>query len=271
MRPSTDTIRDGCSESGDRLMEDEPVSIDVGMRDAVLSGWYQAETGELFKGLVISSDDVVVDVGCGDGLTARFCAGRGASIIVTDIDPIKVQATERSLAGIAARSVRAMVSDSNPLPIEDGTASVVVSTEVLEHVDDPAQFLSELVRIGRSGARYLLTVPDPVAEALQKHLAHPSYFAKPNHVRIIQRDEFAALVSAAGLVVEQRSSYGFYWSLWWLMFWSSKVDFIGAPSPVLDTWARTWMALLDTPDGETVKRVLDDFMPKSQLILARKV
>ena len=148
-------------------MEDEPVSIDVGMRDAVLSGWYQAETGELFKGLVISSDDVVVDVGCGDGLTARFCAGRGASIIVTDIDPIKVQATERSLAGIAARSVRAMVSDSNPLPIEDGTASVVVSTEVLEHVDDPAQFLSELVRIGRSGARCLLTVPDPVAEALQ--------------------------------------------------------------------------------------------------------
>ena len=251
-------------------MEDEVVAVDVGLRDAVLSGWYQSETGELFKGLVISSDDVVVDVGCGDGGTARFCAGRGASMIVTDIDPTKVEATERSLADTPARSVRAMVSDSNPLPIEDGTASVVISTEVLEHVDDPAQFLSELARIGRSGARYLLTVPDPVAEALQKHLAHPSYFAKPNHVRIIQRDEFAELVSAAGLVIEQRSSYGFYWSLWWLMFWTTEVDFIGAPHPVFDNWARTWTALLDTPQGETVKRVLDNFMPKSQVILARK-
>ncbi|SEC04685.1 Methyltransferase domain-containing protein [Rhizobiales bacterium GAS191] len=251
-------------------MEDNSVAVDVGLRDAVLSGWYQAQTGELFQGLAISAADTVLDVGCGDGGSAHFCASRGASMIVTDVDATKVEATKRLLASIPAREIRAMVSDSNPLPLEDGAASVVISTEVLEHVDDPAQFLSELVRVGRSGARYLLTVPDPVCEALQKHLAHPSYFAKPNHVRVIQREEFAELVRAAGLVIERRASYGFYWSLWWLMFWTTRVDFIGARHPVLDNWARTWSALLDTPQGATVKRVLDSFMPKSQVILARK-
>jgi SAM-dependent methyltransferase len=120
-------------------MEDKSVAVDVGLRDAVLSGWYQAQTGELFQGLAISAADTVLDVGCGDGGSAHFCASRGASMIVTDVDATKVEATKRLLASIPAREIRAMVSDSNPLPLEDGAASVVISTEVLEHVDDPAR------------------------------------------------------------------------------------------------------------------------------------
>ncbi|WP_215199644.1 methyltransferase domain-containing protein, partial [Escherichia coli] len=41
-----------------------------------------------------------------------------------------------------------LVSDCDPLPLADATATRVVSTEVIEHVDDPRQFLAELVRVG---------------------------------------------------------------------------------------------------------------------------
>ena len=241
----------------------------VGLHDAVLSGWFVRERGELFEGLPITRDDVVLDVGCGDGGIAGFCGERGAAIILADSDPERVSAAERRLAGTAARNVRALITDCNPLPLPDDTASIVISTEVLEHVDDPHKFLAELVRVGREGARYLLTVPDPVCETLQKTLAPPSYFAKPNHIRIIERDEFAAMVEAVGLTIERRASYGFYWSLWWLMFWVCKVD-LGQAHPVLDGWAQTWGALLDSPGGPQVKKVLDSFMPKSQVIIARK-
>lgn len=54
--------------------------------------------------------------------------------------------------------------------------------------------MAELVRVGQPGAQYLLTVPDPVAETVQKNLAPDSYFQKPNHIRIFQRDEFEQLV-----------------------------------------------------------------------------
>lgn len=242
----------------------------VAMWDAKCSGWFDGETGELFKGLRVTADDIVLDVGCGDGGISHFCGLQGAAMILADSDPEKVAAAERAFRGTPARSVRTIVSDSNPLPLPAETASVVIATEVLEHVDDPDAFLTEIVRVGRRGAAYLLTVPDPVAENLQKTLAPPGYFEKPNHIRIIGRDEFARMVEKAGLVIERRGSYGFYWAMWWLMFWACNVDLSDPRHPILENWARTWGALLDTSQGAQIKGVLDTFMPKSQLIIARK-
>jgi hypothetical protein len=54
------------------------------------------------------------------------------------------------------------------------------------------------------------------------------------------------------------------------MIWTCEDEMVDSRHPVLDNWARTWAALLDTPHGLKVKRVLDDFMPKSQIIIARK-
>ncbi|NKI70556.1 methyltransferase domain-containing protein [Collimonas pratensis] len=242
----------------------------LGLSDALASGWYLQDSDELYRGFQISADDVVLDVGCGDGGNALFCANRGAHVIVADIDPVKVDATKQRLADSSARVVQGLVSDVNPLPLVDGVASKVISMEVLEHVDDPAQFLRELVRVGRSGAQYLLTVPDPVQEQLQKEVAPAAYFQKPNHIRIIQRDEFEKMVTDAGLVIEDHSYYGFYWSIWWLFFWVCKVDHSNAHHPLLDSWTKTWEILMQSPNGEQVRKTLNDFMPKSQVIIAHK-
>lgn len=258
----------------DSTARDVPVSpIDsfhIGLKDALLSGWYLQESNELYRGFSIGVEDVVLDVGCGDGGNALFCANRGAHMIVADIDAIKVESTKLRLAATSAREVQGVVTDANPLLLADGIASKVVSTEVLEHVDDPVQFLSELVRVGKSGAQYLLTVPDPVQEQLQMKVAPVSYFQKPNHIRIIQRDEFEKMVTDAGLVIESHSYYGFYWSVWWLFFWVCKIDIDNAQHPLLENWAKTWEILMNSPNGDRVRNVLNDFMPKSQIIIARK-
>ena len=49
---------------------------------------------------------------------------------------------------------------------------------------------------------YLLTVPDPVGESLQKKLAPDLYWRTPNHLRVFERDEFDRLVIEAGLTIE---------------------------------------------------------------------
>lgn len=247
-----------------------PMRTDPGLRDAVLSGWFLNATGELFRGFPVTGDDIVLDVGCGDGGNANFCASRGAALILADIDPHKIAAAVRRLDGSAARSIMPLVSDANPLPLPDGAASRIVSTEVIEHVDEPTQFLSELVRVGRPGALYLLTVPDPVAETLQKDVAPQSYFEKPNHVRIVGRDEFARMVTEAGLVIERRDSCGFYWSIWWLLFWPANTSAENPNSPLLENWAKTWDSLLETPQAAQMQKVFDGLMPKTQIIIARK-
>ncbi len=259
--------------SPERLISDIPGGIpprSLGLQDAVISGWYASDTGELFSGFRITAEDVFIDVGCGDGGSATFSARQGAEVILTDIDVAKLGEAEDRCRKAGARKVTAHVSDSVPLPIKAETGTRLLCSEVLEHVDNPERVLTELVRIGKPGALYLLTVPDPVCEEMQKHLAPPSYFTKPNHVRIFSREAFGALVEKSGLVIEQRQYYGFFWSMWWLLFWSADVSLEHPHHPLLDHWAETWTALLDTKDGVRVKRVFDRLMPKSQVIVARK-
>jgi SAM-dependent methyltransferase len=253
-----------------RKWNDISGSRGVGLRDAVLSGWFQNDTNEIFRGVPIGDQDVVVDVGCGDGGNASFCVRRGAKVILVDADKEAIAAATARLRTIHPDNVEAHVSDGNPLPMQDAIATRVICTEVLEHVDDPAQLMRELVRIGKPGARYLITVPDSLQENLQKQVAPPNYFQKPNHIRIIERQEFSDLVEQAGLVIDEKAYYGFFWSIWWAMFWACKVDLEHPSHAVLDHWTEAWRALMDMPDGQDLKLKLDQFMPKSQVIVAHK-
>lgn len=243
---------------------------DPTLHDAYLSGWFQQNTGELMKGFPINSEDTVLDVGCGDGPFIHFCASRGAEVIFVDIDAQKVAAVEQLLQSTSARQIHPIVSDANPLPLADERADKIVCMEVLEHVEDPAKFMQELVRVGKSGALYLITVPDALGESVQRHLAPESYFQKPNHIRVFSREDFDALIENAGLVIEKRVHYGFFWSMWWFFFWACKQDLSSPWHPLLQNWNQTWSMLLSLPDGPRIKKVLDDTMPKSQAIIARK-
>jgi SAM-dependent methyltransferase len=260
----------------------------VALQEIHRCGLFNNATGEIMRGFAVDDTDTVVDVGCGDGGTTLFAARRGAAVIGVDVLEDKIEALRRRLANLAEenalalrsddappprlpRSFQAIVSDANPLPLPDGCATKVVCQEVLEHVDDPAQFMSELARIGRPGARYLLSVPDAALEHANKKIAAPCYWGKPNHLRIFERDQFARLVIDAGLRIEKRMLYGFYWSMWWSLYWGDPPCQIGGyGSPVLDHWNLLWAALLNDPKKAAVAEALDQLLPKSQYIFAVK-
>jgi SAM-dependent methyltransferase len=241
----------------------------LGLHDAVLSGWYDREKGQLMTGFPVGPEDVVVDVGSGDGGAAGFCGRLGAHVILCDIDPARLEGAAARVRSASDCRLDTYVTDSTPLPLADGAASRVICTEVLEHVDDPAAIMAELVRIGRPGALYLISVPGAAQEHIQQVLAPPSYFQKPNHIRIFERDEFHALVERAGLVIEHRSAYGFFWSMWFAFFWQTDAP-MGGTHPMLDAWAATWSQVLAGKDGLRIKAVLDDVLPKAQVVVARK-
>ncbi|AZO86767.1 SAM-dependent methyltransferase [Stutzerimonas stutzeri] len=255
---------------------------DIGLYDALLDGWFLGDSGELLKGFAITADDTLLDVGCGEGVATLFAIRQGASVIFTDSEHDKVRELARQVTAQSDRANLGLVSNSLPLPLADGCASKVVCMEVLEHIDQPEPFMAELVRMGRPGAQYLLSVPSPVGEHLQKGIAPASYFQSPNHVQIFTPERFAALVEDAGLVIEHRQATGFFWVMGMIFFWASERaagrdlggavrDRIQAPyPPLMESWAKTWQDLLAQPDGLAIKQMLDRFMPKSQVIIARK-
>ena len=243
----------------------------VGLRDAILGGWYGENTGELFRGMPIGADDVVVDVGCGAGFNSMFCARHGARVYAVDREPqiIRQMRAQLSVEGNARHL--ALVSDANPLPLDDGMATRVICTEVLQHVDAPQPMLAELVRIGGSGAIYLLSVPGALQEGLQEKVLPPEYREQPGGaLRVINRAEFAQWVTDAGLVISEHTQNGFFWSIWWALFSGCKVALYDPAHPVLDHWTAAWQALLEMPQGQQLKQQLDEFMPISEIIVARK-
>lgn len=239
--------------------------------DSALSGWFINRTGELLKGFAISAADTVLDVGCGDGKFAYFSANQGAEIILADVDAGSLERARERLGSTSARSVTThVVKDGEPLPVADATATRVVAMEVLEHVDDPGAFMKELIRVGKPGAQYLISVPGEISESVQKTLAPPGYFERPNHIRIFTMEDFEALVISSGLIIERKENYGFYHTLWWSFFWTCDQELSAPWHPLLKSWEHTWGLLLATKDGEKVKKTLDAHMPKSQAIIARK-
>ncbi|HWR81087.1 MAG TPA: class I SAM-dependent methyltransferase [Pseudomonas sp.] len=242
----------------------------TGLKDIHLSGW-TLDTGELVKGFLIRPEDILLDIGCNSGGYALYSARQGAEIILADVDAEQLEIARARLEAIPARRVQTLVTDANPIPLPDASVTRVVAMEVLEHVEDPAQFMSELVRVAKPGALFLFTVPDEVVEGVQKLVAPPVYFEKPNHIRIFKRGELEQLALDAGLVIEHRLQYGFYHAVWWSLFWACPDQPLSAPWHfMLESWARTWSSLLDQPKGMLVKAALDEVMPKSRVIVARK-
>lgn len=242
----------------------------TGLHDFHLSGWTQPG-GQLVSGFPVTEADTLLDIGCGDGGYATFSARQGAAIILADADEAKLALARQRLEEIPARSVRALVTDANPIPLPDASVSKVVAMEVLEHVDDPSRFMAELVRVAQPGALFLLTVPDEAIEGVQRLIAPASYFEKPNHIRIFKRGELEELATEAGLQVVQRFSYGFYHAVWWSLFWACENQSLSPPwHPLLEDWAKVWSRLLSLPEGLKIKAALDQVMPKSQVVIARK-
>ena len=96
--------------------------------------------------------------------------------------------------------------------------------ETLEHVESPVAVMQKLVRAGEPGALYLLAVPGEVGEKIQQQLAPEGYFKHPNHVRILNGDEFAILVEESGLVIESTTANALFWVFWMCMHWIIEIQ-----------------------------------------------
>lgn len=251
----------------------------IGYTDAVNAGWYQEATGELLKGFTITADDTVLDAGCGDGLATLFAARQGAHIIFTDVDAAKIESVKQKAAASNARAYEGHVSNSMPLPLSDGSASKILAMEMLEHTEQPATILQELIRVGKPGAQYLITVPDASSENLQKSFADKSYFEKPNHIQIFSKEDFTQLIEDSGLVIESYTTWGFYWTMFMSIFWcippnkegDETLGLLAPPfHPALSAWAKTWEQIQQLPDGQKMVDEFNNALPKAQAIIARK-
>ncbi|MCB9554160.1 MAG: class I SAM-dependent methyltransferase [Myxococcales bacterium] len=87
-----------------------------------------------------------LDLGARDGHQTRWLRGRGYTVTSVDVDP---------------QFPECLAVDANaPLPFPDAAFDLVWSSEVIEHLEDPAASLAELRRVTRPGGDIILTTPN---------------------------------------------------------------------------------------------------------------
>ena len=129
----------------------------------------------VLSGAAIGSGDVVLDVGCGDGLIgfgALEAAGQDLHIIFSDISAELLQRCKERAAdlGISDRCTFLESRADNLAGVPDGSVDVVTTRSVLIYVDQKKQAFAEFFRVLRPGGR--LSVMEPINSRVYPEPSH---------------------------------------------------------------------------------------------------
>ncbi|PWN03635.1 class I SAM-dependent methyltransferase [Nocardioides silvaticus] len=172
-------------------MDDEEIAKSAALEER---HWWYAERRAMVRRTAGSwSPGRALDVGCAGGGNTAVLRDLGWSVTGLEYSP-----TGAEIA--ASRGLAVVRGDATRLPFTDATFDLVMATDVWEHIEDDGAVADETFRVLRPGGRLLVAVPC----SMKLWSGHDVALG---HFRRYERDQLAALVTGAGLVVEDLWSW----------------------------------------------------------------
>jgi SAM-dependent methyltransferase len=116
-------------------------------------GFGQERRLELIRRFVVLEDRSILDAGCGLGMYVRAMRQFSDDVHGVDVDPDKVEEASQELPNIR-------VAPAEDLPFAGDSLDVVLSHEVIEHVEDDRQVIAEAVRVLKVGGSLVIFAPN---------------------------------------------------------------------------------------------------------------
>ena len=140
----------------------------------------------------------VLEAGSGEGYGASMLAMVAESVTCVDYDTSAVEHTRR-------RYPELIVHQGNliELPIADASVDVVVNFQVIEHLWDQPQFITECLRVLRPGGRLLISTPNRITFSPGRDTP-----LNPFHTRELNAAELTELLVDGGFEVD--TMFGVY-------------------------------------------------------------
>ena len=179
-----------------------------------------------YERLGLRAGDLLLDAGAGFGRHAFEAARRGARVVALDYAAEEVTGTRATFGAMevageipADRFVGVLRGDATKLPFADATFDRVITSEVLEHIQDDVTAIAELARVLKPGGTLGVTVPSWFPEKINWMLSDEYHAPKSvgGHVRIYTLTELKAKLRTAGLdVTGSHHAHALHSPYWWL-------------------------------------------------------
>lgn len=155
--------------------------------------WYAARRALVRRTVGDWGAGRAIDVGCGMGGNTAVLRELGWQAVGVEYTPVGCEIA-------LSRGIPVIRGDGRTLPVADGSVDLVMSTDAWEHIDDDVAVAQETARVLRPGGRLLVAVPASMA-------LWSGHDVALGHVRRYERDELAARIEGAGLVIDDLWSW----------------------------------------------------------------
>ena len=232
-----------------------------------------------FDRLKLEEGHMVLDLGCGFGRHAFEVLRRGAEVVACDMalnELHEVRATYAAMAEVGEIKVTSgaftSAGDATRLPFQNETFDRIIASEVLEHIHNDEDALSELFRVLKPQGILAITVPSYFPEKICWRISD-EYHAPievGGHVRIYRKRELEAKISAAGLVpIDFHRSHALHSPYWWL---KCAVGTKNDQNRLVKAYLRflTWDIVKQPTSTRLAEKILQPVLGKSAIIYAQK-
>ena len=193
------------------------------------------------EGALRQAPGPVLDVGCGGGLFLGVLQERGARVLGLD------NSDEAARAAWEQNRVTVVLGDLLQPPVARGSIAVVTMFHVLEHLPDPAGFLSAARELLRPGGRLVAQVPN--RDCWQYTLLGRNWNGMdvPRHLTDFRSQDFEKLLRQCGFRVNRRKFFS--WR-------DNPAGLASSLAPGLDPVARNIRGLDASGGGKLLKDLL---------------
>jgi 2-polyprenyl-3-methyl-5-hydroxy-6-metoxy-1,4-benzoquinol methylase len=99
----------------------------------------------------------ILEIGCSEGLMTRRMVERGQRVVGVEFDPVAAASAARWTEQIVVADVQ---QPDSLLPLGEQRFELVIVSDVLEHLREPADALRRIVEFVRPGGRLMVSVPN---------------------------------------------------------------------------------------------------------------
>jgi len=235
-----------------------------------------------YERLDLQPNDTVLDLGCGFGRHAYEALRRGADVVACDLGYEELVQV-RNIAAVMwsdgeiteGTMLETANGDATQLPFSDESFDRVIASEVMEHIEQDQEVLSELTRVLRPGGVLAVTIPSKLPEKLCWALSEDYHApnAEGGHVRIYGRKELEEKMQLAGLSpLGSHKAHALHSPYWWLRC------AVGPNKAIEDHWLvnayhklLTWDIVKAPKLTRWTESFLNPVLGKSKVVYAQKL